>query len=233
MHERRARRRLVEREPVLLMGENVLDGAEAKGPQALGAQTGGFQPVRAVVPPEAHQTQTGAVALFGMRPIGEDAGDDAARRRAGLLGPGDQPRRRPLGVGAMRAARLSRQEGAGSADMPTRLFNVASLSQLPGVAPETLARLSPELTIYTGRPLPDMALADARMRSALVAAGKAAGAPVGNNNANGSGMYDIDVVASRQDRPPGRVQVVLQWTPRYDGGIEVRWLAWEHGRWQQ
>ena len=106
MRERRARRRLVEREPVLLMGENVLDGAEAIGPQALGAQTGGFQPVRAVVPPEAHQAQTGAVALFGMRPIGEDAGDDAARRRAGLLGPGDQARRRPLGMGAMRAGHV-------------------------------------------------------------------------------------------------------------------------------
>ncbi len=135
------------------------------------------------------------------------------------------------GVGAMRAARLSRQEGAGGNDMPTRLFNVASLSQLPGVAPETLARLAPELTVYSGRPLPDIASADARMRSALVAAGKAAGTPVGN--ANGSGLYDIDAVASRADRPPGRVQVVLQWTPRYDGGIEVRWLAWEHGRWQQ
>src|SRR5580765_3642640 len=106
MRERRAGRGLVEREPVLLMDENVLDGAEAIGPQTLGAQAGGFQPVRAVVPPEAHQAQTGAVALFGMWPLGEDAGDDAACRRAGLLGPGDQSRRRPLGMGTMRAGHV-------------------------------------------------------------------------------------------------------------------------------
>ncbi len=136
------------------------------------------------------------------------------------------------GLGAMRAARLSRQEGLNDANnMPTRIFNVASLSQLPGVSPETLASLAPELTVYSGRSLPDITLADARMRTALVAAGKAAGMPVGN--ANGSGLYNIDVVASRPDHPPGRVNVVLQGTPRYDGGIEIRWLAWEHGRWQQ
>lgn len=136
------------------------------------------------------------------------------------------------GLGAMRAARLSRQEGMNDVNgAPTRMFNVASLSQLPGVSTETLARLAPELTVYTGRPLPDMTLADARMRTAMVAAGKAAGTPVGN--ANGSGLYDIDVVANRPDHPSGRMNVVLQLTPRYDGGIDIRWLAWEHGRWQQ
>jgi hypothetical protein len=54
-----------------------------------------------------------------MRPLGEDAGDDAARRRAGLLGPGDQARRRPLGMGAMRAG------------------HVVDLSRIPATAGET------------------------------------------------------------------------------------------------
>ena len=136
------------------------------------------------------------------------------------------------GLGAMHAARLSRQDGVTQATQtPARLFTVAALTQLPGVSAETLARLAPELTVYSGRMLPDAASADARMRSALVAAGKAAGTPVGA--ANGSGLYQIEATASRRGRPAGRVQVVEQWTPRYDGGIETRWLAWEHGRWQQ
>ncbi|WP_165782415.1 type II secretion system protein GspK [Solilutibacter silvestris] len=135
------------------------------------------------------------------------------------------------GLGVMRTARLSRQEGMNDAgDMPTHLFTVASLSQLRGVSPEILARLAPELTVYSGRSLPDMGLADARMRTALMASGKAVGTPVGI--ATGSGLYDIDVTAIRPGKPPGRVWVVLQQMPRYDGGIEIKWLAWGHGVWQ-
>lgn len=154
-----------------------------------------------------------------------------ALMQLGEIGP-DQMSAVLNGLGAMRAARLSRQDGVTAPNaVPTRLFTVASLTQLPGVSGETLARLAPELTVYSGRALPDVALADARMRAALVASGKAVGTPVGS--ANGSGLYQIEVTAHRAERPPGQVQVVEQWAPRYDGGIDTRWLAWGHGRWQQ
>ena len=46
MRQRRSRRAgLVEREPILLVGESVLDGAIAVGAEALGARTGRVEPV--------------------------------------------------------------------------------------------------------------------------------------------------------------------------------------------
>ena len=51
MHEGGAGRgRLVEREPVLLVDQNVFDGAIAVGAQPLRPQTGGFEAIRAVDP---------------------------------------------------------------------------------------------------------------------------------------------------------------------------------------
>ena len=101
MRECRTGRRLVEREPVLLVFENLLDGAKAIRAEPLGAGAGGFEPIGPVLAAEPHQPQTRAVALFGVRPPFEDAGDEPARGGAGLFGPGDQPRGRPLGVGPM------------------------------------------------------------------------------------------------------------------------------------
>ena len=103
MRERRSRRRgLVEREPVLLVGENVLDRAQAIGAESLRPITRGLEPIGPVEPAEAHQPEAGAVALFGMRAALEDAGREPAGRRAGLVRPGDQTRRRPFGVRPMR-----------------------------------------------------------------------------------------------------------------------------------
>jgi hypothetical protein len=91
VHERRTgRRRLLEREPVLLVTENVFDGAIAIGLKALGTMTGGFQPIGAVDAPEPPQAETRAGALLRMRPPFEQARHEAARRRPGLLGPRDQ-----------------------------------------------------------------------------------------------------------------------------------------------
>ena len=84
------RRGLVEREPVLLVGENVLDRAIAVGAEPLGARTGGVEPVQPVDPAQPHEPETRAIALLGMRAAFEDAGDEPPRGRAGLVGPPDQ-----------------------------------------------------------------------------------------------------------------------------------------------
>ena len=63
----RTRRGLVEREPILLGGKHVLDGAIAIGLELLGAATRRLKPVRAMRAPEAHETETGAIALLRMR----------------------------------------------------------------------------------------------------------------------------------------------------------------------
>ena len=72
------RRGLVEREPVLLVGENVLDRAIAVGAEPLGARTGGVEPVQPVDPAQPHEPETRAIALLGMRAAFEDAGDEPA-----------------------------------------------------------------------------------------------------------------------------------------------------------
>ena len=103
VRERRTGRRLVERQPILLVFENLLDGAKAIRAQPLGALAGGFEPIRPVFAAQSHEAQTRAVALFGVWPPFEDAGDEPARGGAGLFGPGDQPRGRPFGVRPMSA----------------------------------------------------------------------------------------------------------------------------------
>jgi hypothetical protein len=96
------RGRVVERQPILLVGQNVFDRTIAIGAQPLGAQTRRFQTRGAMHASESHESETGAVALLRMRAPGEDAGGHAARGRARLLGPGDQPRRGPLRMRAVR-----------------------------------------------------------------------------------------------------------------------------------
>ena len=92
MRQHRSRRHgLIEREPVLLVDQNVFDRAIAVGAQPLRAKTGRFEAVGAVDPAEPHQAETRAIALFRMRPALEHAGHEPAGRRAGLCRPGDQP----------------------------------------------------------------------------------------------------------------------------------------------
>ena len=103
MREHRSRRRgLVEREPILLVLENVLDRAIAVGAQAFGARTGGIEPIRAIEATQPHEAEARAIALLRMRAPVEDARDEPACRGTRLVGPRDQPRGRPFGVGAMR-----------------------------------------------------------------------------------------------------------------------------------
>ena len=62
----------LEREPILLVLENVLDGAIAVGAEPFGARTGRVEPVHPVEPAQAHQPEARAVALLGMRPALQD-----------------------------------------------------------------------------------------------------------------------------------------------------------------
>ena len=52
-------RGLVERQPILLVDENVLDGAIAIRLESFRALTRGFQAIGAMDAPEAHQPETG------------------------------------------------------------------------------------------------------------------------------------------------------------------------------
>src|SRR4051794_9017262 len=92
------RRGLLEREPILLMLENVFDGAVAIGAEPLRAATRGFESVRAVDSAQAHQPQAGAIALLGMSPLREQAGDESPGGRATLVRPRDQAGRGPFRV---------------------------------------------------------------------------------------------------------------------------------------
>ena len=96
------RRGLVEREPILLVDENVLDRAIAVGAEPLGARTGRVKSVQPVDPTQAHEPEARAVPLLRMRATFEDAGDKPPRGGARLVGPPDQAGRGPFGVGAMR-----------------------------------------------------------------------------------------------------------------------------------
>lgn len=85
------RGRILKGEPVLLVDENVFDGAIAIGAQPLGAGARRVEAIGAVEPAQAHQSEARAVALLRMRPALQDAGHEPARRGSRLRGPGDEP----------------------------------------------------------------------------------------------------------------------------------------------
>ena len=68
-------------------------GADADGQRP---GTGGLEAGGAVAAAEAEQPQAGAVALLGMRAVGEDGGDERRGLGADGLRPLDEARRRPL-----------------------------------------------------------------------------------------------------------------------------------------
>ena len=112
MRERRSRRGgILERKPVLLVGENVLDRPQAIGAESFRPITGGLEPIGPVEPAEAHQPEARAVALFGMRTALQDARSEPTGRRAGVFRPGDQARRCPFGVRPMRVRHVGGLRG--------------------------------------------------------------------------------------------------------------------------
>lgn len=84
----------------------------------------------------------------------------AQRERAAARPEGETDRRAP------RSARLAR--GARSSGLAQQAFtSVDELVQLPGFDPDSVARLRPYLTVYSGRPQVDAASADVEVLAAL------------------------------------------------------------------
>ena len=97
--ERERRRDGRQPEPVQTMFEDRVDmpvGARADGD---GAGAGGLEAGGAVAFGETQDAEARAVALLGVRPIGEDGGDEGGGLRADRAGPGDEARRGPLQMG--------------------------------------------------------------------------------------------------------------------------------------
>jgi len=72
--------------------------AVGAGADSAGAATGLFQPRVAVAFGQPQDAQAGAVALLGVRPVGEDGFDERGGVRADGAAPGDEARGAPLQV---------------------------------------------------------------------------------------------------------------------------------------
>ena len=92
---------ILEWEPILLVDENVFDGAIAIRAEPLGTVTGGVESIGAIEPAQSHEPQARAVPLLGMRPVREDARDHPPGGWATLFGPRDEPGRGPFRVRPM------------------------------------------------------------------------------------------------------------------------------------
>ena len=80
-------------EPVLEDRVDVTVGADADRQRP---GTGGLEAGGAIAAAEAEEPQAGAVALLGVRAVGEDGGDERRGLGADGLRPLDEARRRPL-----------------------------------------------------------------------------------------------------------------------------------------
>ena len=105
MRRRRLGRRL-QGQTVLAGGEDVPDGVEAAGAEGLRPGAGRLEPDVSVTAPQLHDAKTGPVPLLGVRAALQDPGDELSGRRSDLLGPADEPRRRPLGMRAVGAGHV-------------------------------------------------------------------------------------------------------------------------------
>ena len=76
--------------------EDGVDVAVGAGRDTARPGAGRFQPARAVAFGQAQDTQTRAIALLGMRPVGEDGLDERGGLGADRLGPADDARGRPF-----------------------------------------------------------------------------------------------------------------------------------------
>ena len=74
-----------------------------------GPRTGSFEPLSAGTTAQTHQSQAGAVSLFGMGPPFHDLLDQATGLGTGFLRPTDQPGRCPFRMGPMGTEHMFRQ----------------------------------------------------------------------------------------------------------------------------
>jgi hypothetical protein len=100
-------------EPVL---QDRGDRAVGGGADVVAAPGGRFHPGRAVAAREPQDAEAGAEALLGMRLGPHDRLDEGNGRRADLPRLVHHPRRRPLGVTAMRARHVLAHRGVAVMD---------------------------------------------------------------------------------------------------------------------
>ena len=116
-HERELRGSGRPRQPVEAMFEDRVDmpvGARADGD---GPGTGGLQAGVAIALGEPQDAEAGAVALLGVRPVGEDSLDEGGRVGADRARPGDEAQGRPLEVVLMRWGHVGGVGGVPAADL--------------------------------------------------------------------------------------------------------------------
>lgn len=101
-------------EAVLEHGVDVAVGAGADGD---GAGAGRLQAGLAIARAEPQEAEARAVALLGMRAVGENRLDKGRRRRADRAGPGDEARGGPLQVALMGLGHVGRVGGVAAAAM--------------------------------------------------------------------------------------------------------------------
>ena len=82
--------------------------AGAEGQRAVARR---FESAVAVLPSQAHDSQTGAISLLGVRAALQDPADELSGRWPDLLSPADQPRRCPLGMRAVGAGHVLNRGG--------------------------------------------------------------------------------------------------------------------------
>ena len=82
-------------------GADGVDGPIAHRSDLECEAAGGLQAFGGVGAQQSHEAETTAIALFGVGAALEEPFDERGRARSGLATPCDEPRRGPLGVGAV------------------------------------------------------------------------------------------------------------------------------------
>jgi hypothetical protein len=99
-----------------------------------GAGARRFQPGGAVAFGQAQDAETGAIALLGMGPLGENRFDERGRLRADRLRPADDPGRRPFQMALVRLGHVGGVRGVPAADIGAAMRgdSLAAVKDLDG-----------------------------------------------------------------------------------------------------
>ena len=102
-------------EPIETVFEDRVDMAVGAGVDAAGARARRLEPGGAVALGEPQEAETGAIALLGVRPVGENRLDEGGGLCADRARPGDDARGRPLEVALMGLRHMGRLGGVPAA----------------------------------------------------------------------------------------------------------------------
>src|SRR5438128_2017838 len=111
------RRGLRRGEPIEAVLEHGVDMPVGAGADRDGAGAGGLQARLAIPLAEPQEAEARAVALLGMRAVGENRVDEDRRLWADGAGPGDEARGGPLQVALMGLGHVGRVGGVAAAEM--------------------------------------------------------------------------------------------------------------------